>query len=386
MKEIKNLKKAAQRIIKAIKNKEKIILYGDADLDGVTSVIILKETLKNLGGEASAVYFPDREKEGYGLNEEALNFLKKFAPSLLIVFDCGIGNFREMRLANQLGFEVIIIDHHEVLDRLPKAKIIVDPKQKGDKYQFKGLATAGIAYKLSQLFFKRGLPDSLKKSFLELVALATLADLMPVESDNRIFIEEGLSEIENSWRPGLKAFFEKRVIKNQSPLRQKVQKIITALNTAENENHLNQTFLLLTTSSLETAKNMAEELLEKSYQKQARIREITEEVEEKIFQKLTNPLIFEGDSSWKISLLGPVASKICHHHQKPTFLFKRGEKESVGAVRTPGSLNGVKAMKSCSELLETYGGHPLAAGFTVKNENLEKFKECLIEYFKNPPN
>lgn len=379
MKEIKNLKKAANRILKAIKNKEKIILYGDADLDGVTSVIILKEAIKNLGGEASAVYFPDREKEGYGLNEEALNFLKKFAPALLIVFDCGIGNFGEMKLAEKLGFEVIIIDHHEVLDQLPEAKIIVDPKQKGDKYQFKGLATAGITYKLSQLLFRRGLPDSLKKSFLELVALATLADLMPVEADNRIFIEEGLWQIENSWRPGLKAFFEKRVIENQSPIRQKVQKIITALSTAENQNHLNQAFLLLTTSSREIAKNITGELLEKSYQKQARIREITQEVEEKIFQKLTDPLIFKGDSSWKISLLGPVASKICHRHQKPTFLFKRGELESVGAVRTPSQIDSVALMKKCPKYLITFGGHPRASGFTIKNENLEKFKKCLIK-------
>ena len=135
--EIKNLKRAAGRIKRAIKNKEKIILYGDADLDGAASVIILKESIKNLGGKVARVYFPDREKEGYGLNQKALNLLKKEAPALLILLDCGISNFKEIKLAKKLSLKVIIIDHHEVLEKLPEAEIIIDPKQPGDKYSFK---------------------------------------------------------------------------------------------------------------------------------------------------------------------------------------------------------------------------------------------------------
>ena len=127
--EIKNLKKAANRILKAIKSKEKIILYGDADLDGITSVIILQETIKNLRGEVTSVYFPDRENEGYGINKTALNILKDIAPALLISLDLGIGNVEEVKLAKKLGFEVIIIDHHELLYEPPEASIIVDPKQ-----------------------------------------------------------------------------------------------------------------------------------------------------------------------------------------------------------------------------------------------------------------
>ena len=183
---IKNLKKAAGRILKAIENSERVILYGDGDLDGVSSVIILKETIKTLGGKISSVYFPDRETEGYGITKKALDFLKKFSPALLIALDCGIGNFKEIKEAKKLGFFVIVIDHHKVLDRLPKADIIVDPKQKGDKYLFKELAAVGITFKLSELLLGEKMTESLRKNFLELVALATIADMMPKVDDCRI--------------------------------------------------------------------------------------------------------------------------------------------------------------------------------------------------------
>ena len=161
MQEIKNLKKAADRILKAIKKKEKIILYGDADLDGTASVIITEEAIRNLGGTISAFYFPDRETEGYGLTEKALDLLKKESPALLIVLDCGIGNVKEVSLAKKLGFKVVIIDHHEALDKLPSAEIIVDPKQKSDKYPFKKLACAGIAFKLAEAVLGKKMTESL---------------------------------------------------------------------------------------------------------------------------------------------------------------------------------------------------------------------------------
>ncbi|MFH1451176.1 MAG: DHH family phosphoesterase, partial [bacterium] len=150
-KEIKNLRKVSRRIITAIKRKENIIICGDADLDGLASVIILKESIKNLGGEATIVYFPDRQREGYGLNMKSLSYFKKFAPALLITVDCGISSFKEAEQAEKYNLELIIIDHHEVLDRLPKASIIVDPKQKTDNYPTKQIAAAGIVFRLSCL-------------------------------------------------------------------------------------------------------------------------------------------------------------------------------------------------------------------------------------------
>jgi len=376
--EIKDLKKVAQRILKAIKNKEKIILYGDADLDGAAAVIILKETIKNLGGSVSTVYFPDRELEGYGITEKGLNYLKKLGgKALLVALDCGIGNFKEVVMAKKLGFEVIIIDHHQILDKMPEASIVVDPKQKGDKYPFKELATAGIVFKLSELLLKNIMTENLRKNFLELTALATIADMMPREEENKIFIEEGLSSLENSWRPGIQVLLGMEPFKNYDNLNQKVSKIISILNVRDVENNFPASFRLLTSSSLEESKVLVEKLLAKSEIRKEKIKEITEKIEEKISREAES-IIFMGSPDWDFTLISSVASIICQRYQKPTFIFKKLEKESIGTVRTPSEINSVSLMKKCKKYPLTYGGHPLASGFRIKNENLEKFKECLI--------
>jgi len=380
--EIKNLKKAADRIQKAVKNKEKIIIYGDSDMDGISSVIILKETLRNLGGKIEEIYFPNREEEGYGLNEEALDFLEKKAPALLITLDCGIGNFEEIKLANKMGFEIIIVDHHVVLEKLPDASIIVDLKQEGDTYPFKDFAATGLCFKLCQVLLGKKLSDSMKKNFLELVALATLADMMPEKGENKEFIEEGLRSLETTFRPGLKVFFEIDPTKDFVSTRELAQRIISTLNISIPKDHVNKSYELLTSSSVPEAKILAEELLKKAEQKRAKVREAVQEIEQRISKKGDEILIFEGDPSWSIILAGTVASRICYAHEKPTFIFKKGEKESQGSLRMPKGFNGVEAMMSCKELLITFGGHPPAAGFKLENKNLEKFKNCLIDYFQ----
>ena len=396
--EIKNLKKVASRILKAIKKQEKIIIYGDADLDGVASVIILKEAIKNLSGPTrsgyliSAVYFPDREVEGYGISEKGLNYLKKIAPALLIALDCGIGNFKEVKIANKFGFEVIIIDHHEVLDELPKASLIVDPKQRGDKYPFKELANAGLSFKLSELLLKGNLTENLRKNFLELVAIATIADMMPREDENKIFIEEGLKSIENSWRPGIRTLFEEKTFNSYLNLNQKISKIISILNIRDVENNFPASFRLLTSPGLEESKKIISRLIEKSEIRKQKIEEITREIEERLNKgdynpptthqgkgKHIPPIIFEGDSGWDFTLISPVASILCQRYQKPTFIYKILKDESQGTVRVPAGIDSVALMKKCSKYPITYGGHPLASGFRIKNENLEKFKNCLIE-------
>ncbi len=379
--EIKNLKKAANRILKAIKSKEKIVIYGDADLDGVTSVIILEECIKNLDGKISAIYFPDREKEGYGITEEALFYLNKYAPALLLVLDCGIGNFKEIKMAKKAGFEVVLIEHHEILDKLPEAAIIVDPKQKGDKYPFKQLATVGIVFRLAKLLLKKQMSEGLKKDFLELAALATIADMMPKIDENAEIIEGGLDSLRSSWRPGIQALFNLEQFKSLTLLQQ-VYKVNSLLNIRDVKNRLPAAFRLLTVSNKKEAGELAKKLLEKGIQKRKRIKEITEEVEEKIFRKETNPVIFEGGSDWGLILLGVVAAILSQKYQKPTFLYREGKNESQGSIRAPKGFNTVEAMKGCSKCLTTYGGHPQASGFGIKNENLEEFKKYLIEYFK----
>jgi single-stranded-DNA-specific exonuclease len=426
--EIKNLKKAADRILKAVENKEKIILYADSDLDGVSSAIIMEESLLALGVKVFAVYFPDREKEGYGINEPALKFLKNklartgLAKALFISLDCGIGNFKEIKMAKKMGFEVMIIDHHKILGKLPDAKIVVDPKQKTDKYPFKELANVGIVYKLSQLLLtfnqyenrsrtiktKREMKrlncltklsnklsnnqlEQIQQSFLELTALGTISDMMIKEKDNKEFIEKGMKSLEKSnggARLGIKIFWDFEEItqdektKKPEEFQKIIQKIISALNSGEGtKSHSNEMYQLLVCSNKKTAKKLARKLIEKREQKRKRIKQIHEEIEQKISCNSEEIIIFEGSSFWPLILLGPVASRVCAKYKKPIFLFRKGKEESPGAVRTPAGIDSVKAMESCKKLLKTYGGHAPASGFRIKNENLEKFKNCLLEYF-----
>jgi len=380
--EIKNLKKAVERIKKAVKNKEKIIIYGDADMDGISAVIILEEAIKTLGGEISTVYFPDREIEGYGLNEDALDYLKSHAPALLILLDCGIGNFTEIKSAKNLGFEVMIVDHHEPLKKLPVASIIVNPKQKGDKYPFKEFAAAGVVFRLIEVLLQEKLVPALRNNFLELTALATIADMMPQTDDNLEFIRDGLKSLENTARIALQAFWEiDPVIKDN--IKSFSQKIILACHAGNGKDHSNEAYLLLVSRSLEEAEAAARYLLNKAFDRQLQIKEIVGEVEKKILQNKEEIIIFEGDDSWPVLMLGPVASKICRTYQKPVFLYSQKNHSCHGAVRTPRGADGVKAMMKCSKNLETYGGHPQAAGFRVKEKDLAAFKECLIRYFKS---
>lgn len=372
--EIKNLKKAAEKIKKAIEEKEKILLYGDADLDGVCSVIILKEAIFNLGAKISSVYFPDREIEGYGISEKGLENLKKFSPALFIALDCGIGNFKEIKQAKKCGFEVIIIDHHEVLDELPEADIIVDPKQKNDSYPFKDLATVGITYKLVEVLLGEKMTQTLKKNFLELVALATLADMMPQVQENKIFIEEGLEFLKNSWRPAFQVFSK------IFDLPREISKIISILNVRDVKENLPASFRLLTEVDFEKAEKLIEKLIEKGKERKAVINKILEEIESKILPK--EKIIFEGSENWSFSLISAVASNLCQKYKKPIFIFKKLEKESQGTVRVPNGVDSVSLMKKCKDFLISFGGHRQASGFRIKNENLEKFKGCLIENYK----
>ncbi len=375
--EIKNLKLAADRIKKAIKAKERIVICGDSDLDGATSVIIMQDAIKSLGGKVSAVYFPNREDEGYGISKESLEYFKTFSPALLLALDFGISNFKEVKLAKKMGFEVVIVDHHEILDKLPQAEIIVDPKQPGDEYPFKQLSAAGIVFKLSEVMLADKMTEILKKNFLELAALSTIADMMPQKSENKIFVEEGLSYLPDSWRPGVKAFLEIEAFAQFPEVSQKVSRIISILNIRDVKDGLPASYRLLVASSLEEAKQIIEILLVKAEERRKKLREIEDEVEKRI-QNSREPIIFEGGEDFDLQVISSVASLLCQRYAKPAFLYKKLAKESQGTVRSTKEVNCVTLMKACADLLLTYGGHPPAAGFRIKNENLEKFKECLI--------
>jgi single-stranded-DNA-specific exonuclease len=374
--EIKNLRKAAKRIIKAVKEKENIVIYGDSDMDGISAVVILKETIEKIGGKVLFVYLPEREKEGYGINKKALEFLKKFSPGLFLTVDCGVANFEEIERAKNFGFEVVIIDHHEVLDKIPNASIIVDPKQEEDEYPFKGLCSAGICYKLSEIILKEE-HSSFLENFLDITALATIADRMPLEKDNEKLVKKGLGLILNTSRPGIQALIELTGFNNEG-VPEVQRKITSVLNSTNYKNHLNEVYFLLTEESFSKAEKIALKLIKNSREKRKDIERIFSEVDQKV--KDSDPIIFEGSKDWPLISLGTAASKLVKKYQKPVFLYVIQEEKSQGSVRNPNNLDGVEMMKQCKDLLEVFGGHALASGFRIKNKNLEKFKNCLKKY------
>lgn len=378
-KKIKNIEEAAERIKKAVENNERIILYGDSDLDGISSVVILKEAIQNLGGKISSVFFPDRERDGYGINSNALKILKDQAPALFITLDLGIGNFKEVKTANEMGFEIIIVDHHETLNGIPSPAIVVDPKQLDDKYPFKGFANVGLTYKLAEELLGKKFSNTLKNSFLEITALGTIADMVPETDENKVFIEKGLRSFKNTFRPGLKVFFD--ILGRGAVFSGSLLKVISALNAAEGSGKDNSSFMLLTCSDPLECRRLADGLLVKTRRKQQEIKDIVAEVERRIIKKEQRPVVFEGDPSWRLTLAGSVASIISQKYSKPVFIFKKGDQESCGSVRNPEKTNSVDAMKTCAEFLLTYGGHAQASGFRIKNEDLEKFEKKLNEFF-----
>lgn len=384
MNKIKNIAEAADRIRKAAKNKERIILYGDSDADGIISVVLLEQAIKNLGASVALVMFPDRENDGYGVNKKALEFLKNEPPALFITLDLGIGNVKEVEILNKMGFEVIIVDHHQILEKVPNAKIIINPHYENNSHQFKELCNAGVTFNLCRELLPK-ISKTLKDSFVELAALATIADMMPQKGENKIFIEEGLRSLKNTFRPGFLALLE--IIGKGEAAENNYAKIVSALNAAESVNFKNESYVLLNSSSDSECHNIAANLILKVRLKQQKIKEIADEMEKRIAKNPDQTIIFEGDSAWKLMLAGPAASIIAAKYEKPTFIFKKGEIESCGSVRSlREDQDSVQAMKQCSNLLMTYGGHPKASGFRIKTENLEKFKKCLEEFFRENRN
>jgi single-stranded-DNA-specific exonuclease len=339
----------------------------------------LEEVIKNLGGKDITIFFPDRENDGYGLNLKALDNLKNKAPGLLITLDLGIGNVEEIEVAKKIGFEVLIVDHHEILTRVPDTKIIVDPKQKDDSFAFKGLANVGITYKLALEILGENISENLKNSFLELTALGTIADMVPQENENKYFIEQGLRSLKNTFRPGLRAFLD--ILGEGEVFGGGLLKFISALNSAESLGFENETHFLLTCSDSGKCRKIAEDLIVKTNLKQQKIKEAVEEIERRVSAEPEGPIIFEGDIAWKLTMAGAVASIVSQKFNKPAFIFKKMSTESCGSVRNPEGTDSVDAMKTCSNLLITFGGHQRASGFRVKNENLDEFKQCLCAYF-----
>jgi len=372
---------AVKRIIRALQDGENILIYGDYDVDGVTSVSILYDGLFRLGGKVS-FFIPNRFKEGYGVSQAGIRIAKRKKASLIIAVDCGITAVQEVALAKEFGIDFIVCDHHEPGDILPEAVAIVDAKRKDSQYPFKELAGCGVAFKVLQAIGKKlGLNDDFATKYLDLVALGTAADIVQLTDENRILVKNGLGQMNVRPRPGLAALIKscglgERVITVSNI----VFVIAPRLNAVGRISSAKKAVHLLTAVNPQRARNIAR-ILENENKKRKSIDEITFEAAIKIIEETydlekTRVIVVAGED-WHPGVIGIVASRLMEKYSRPTVLISIQDGVGKGSARSLPSFDIYAAFKELQDFLINFGGHRFAAGLTILPENIPQFTEEL---------
>jgi len=378
---MKDMDRTVDRLIQAIDSSEKIMILGDYDVDGTTSVSMLydyfiKKTLEPI------YYIPDRYKEGYGVSEESIAFAADQKVSLIITIDCGIKANDKIEAANTKGIDVIICDHHIPDDSIPKAYSIINPNQKNCDYPFKGLCGCGIGFKLISAIEKKSGGSEETNQYLDLVAIATIADQMPMINENRTIVHHGLKELNNNPRPGFH-FFIRSINRNivESDISFNIGPRINASGRMKSGM---TSVKLMTENDTNEAYKIAQEIESINLLRRAKEREVTEEAIKK-----TDPLKFTNvvyGSNWNKGVLGIVASRLVDKFYKPTIVLNLEEKMYTGSARSIANFDIYDAIQSGKEYLDQYGGHKYAAGLSIKEENLKDFIDHFESYVKNAMN
>jgi len=373
-----DISQALSRVYKAVLAREKIAVYGDFDVDGVTAVVILVEGLSKLGAEVIP-YIPDRVNEGHGLKISALEKLQAQGANLVITVDCGVTDLAVVKQAQNMGIDIIITDHHIPLGSLPRAVAVVDPKRKDSVYPYPDLAGAGVAFKLLQALFHKDSREKWLARLLDLVVLATVTDLVPLVDENRYLVKEGLRELNNSSRVGIQEMVKLAGLKPGELDAGDISWVLgPRLNAAGRMNNASTSYQLLTTQSSEEAHLLALELEEKNAERQKLTSEVLSRAKEKLAAKLHLPVLIEGDESYSIGVIGLVASKLVDEFYKPAIIINLGPELCQGSCRSIAEFDIAAALAKCQDLLTAFGGHPLAAGFTVARRNLAQLEQRLV--------
>jgi single-stranded-DNA-specific exonuclease len=381
-----DMEKVCQRLYRAIKEQTLITIFGDYDADGVTATVILKTVLDSLGAKVG-VYLPHREKEGYGLNKPAIEELAKNGTKLIVTCDCGITNVEEITLANKLGLEVIITDHHEVPDKLPAALGIIHPQAKGEKYPFKFLAGGGVAFKLAQALIKHKdnevsakHKEIQEKWLLDMVAIAIVADMVPLLGENRTLLKHGLLVLKKSKRVGLQKMMEIAGLDLEKiDARSIAFSIAPRINAAGRMDHANLAYYLLTETDLDKAQQLANHLNQSNLDRQKLTEQIVKEA------KATKPdlkdsLLIFSKPTWSAGLSGLVASRLAKDYARPCLVMTEVDNNIVGSGRSIEEFDITKALDNFKEYLIRYGGHSQAAGFMISKEKLADFIVKIKDY------
>lgn len=389
----KDMKKAVERVIKAIHNREKITVYGDYDADGITSVALLVKFLHQFHS-AVDYYIPDRIYEGYGLNQNAVDRIQAGGSRLIITIDCGISDFEAVSYARAMGLDVVILDHHEVPEIIPEAVAVVNPNQPDCSFPFKYLAAVGIAFNfliaLRGLLRKEGFWTKKRypnlREYLDLVAIGTIGDISPLLDENRIFTKIGLELISENRRTGMVALKEVSGIENQAVDSGKASYcLVPRINAAGRIGSPLDAVRLLLTDNIEEARDLARKLETCNRRRQTMEKmifsEIADSIEEDVDLAKRSALVF-ASSKWHPGVIGIVASRLVDRYCRPVILISLKDGVGKGSGRSVSAFNIYEGLKRCDTHLKSYGGHRFAAGISIKEEEIQAFADQLDAIIK----
>lgn len=381
---LSDMEKAVTRIELAIEKKQKVAVYGDYDVDGITSSCLLLDYFRRRGLECE-VYIPDRLCEGYGVNEKAIEILHQKGVVLVVTVDCGITAVSETEYAKSLGMDIIITDHHECPQSLPKAVAVIDPKRPNSEYPFEFLAGVGVAFKLV-CALEKDLKAPLER-YADLVAVGTIADVMPLIGENRYLVYKGLSKLKNNPRAGFAALLEESGAARKPVSAATVGFMLAPrINAAGRLCKTEISLKLLLSDKQGETYSCAKELCDLNRRRQ----ELETKVWEDALAVLTSddkdrPIVLESET-WHPGVVGIAASRLTEEFKVPTIMICIGSENGKGSCRSYGDFNLFEALSACSEYLESFGGHAFAAGLNIKTEKIEAFRNALSEYYRrNPP-
>ena len=381
---MRDMDKAVDRLVKALENGENILVYGDYDVDGVTGVSILYQSLHRLGGKVH-FFIPDRKNDGYGVTEKGITRALELNVSLILTVDCGITAQKQIAFANEQNVDVIVCDHHSPVGEPPAAYAILNPKQAGCSYPFEELAGCGVAFKYLQALARRlKMDDSFYMNTLDLVALGTAADIVDLKDENRILMYHGLKKINSHPREGISALIQISGLGRQTINVSLIVFILAPrLNAVGRISNAKKAVHLLTSSSPQQAKNIAQ-ILNSENKKRRNIDEQTfHEAVELIMEseELQNaPVLVLDKNDWHLGVIGIVASRLLEKYNRPAILISNQNGLGKASARSTDKFNIFDALQNLQDMLISYGGHACAAGLTIETEKIDAFRKAINEY------
>jgi single-stranded-DNA-specific exonuclease len=380
---MKDMNIAVDRISSAVKKNERILVYGDYDVDGTTAVALMYSFLKDQYSNVE-YYIPDRYKEGYGVSFEGLDYAYQNNCKVVITLDCGIKAVEKVKYARTKGLDVIICDHHYPGDEIPKALAVLDPKQPSCNYPYKELSGCGVGFKLIQAYSRvHGIPFSAIYHYLDLVAVSIASDIVPITGENRVMAYFGLKQLNESPRMGLKEIIRESEVSKALTIEDVVFKIGPRINAAGRMEAGSKAVDLLVSSDTGLASGISKEINNFNIERRSVDRIITTEAMRMISEDqrtVNSRTTVLYNPSWKKGVIGIVASRLIETYYRPTVILTESNGFATGSARSVQGYDLYQAIESCSDLLESFGGHMFAAGLTLKKENIKPFMERFEQY------